>query len=1300
MTQPTESLPFDQPVQARHYWDTHLADALPLLAMPTDFPRPSQIVDQSDVVRIALSPATDASIRALCAQEGIDPGVLFLGVYQVFLHRYSGQADVVVGVQVAANYQAGPANNRQPAFMPLRQTLDAHLPFNELLARNQRLREQGELNLPFETASSELRTSHAPVYQHRFSFFGTDGKADPTGLLDTTFTLTDGTDGNPGFHAVISFNTCLFERASAERWAKNIETLLESVCATPTEIIGELDLLHAAEKAFIAASLNHCTTPFTPRYPSAHASFEQQVEKTPESIALRCGTRSLTYAQLNERADAIAEHLHKLGARPGDLIGICTARTPDMIAGVIGILKLGAAYVPMDIKYPVLRLDSIVEEAQLKFVLVDERGSGLITTGGIEEILLSSVQPAVPSFERPVIDDEALCHVIFTSGSTGKPKGVMARHRNVMAFLAWIWAHYSDEELRVVLCCSSLCFDLTVFEIWGPLSVGGAIVLVDSPVSLVQETVADLTLVNTVPTALRLLVDEMKLPATVKAVNVCGEPLDGKLVADLFSSYPGVVFYNTYGPTEDTAYSTFYKMTGPVAGDPPIGTPLIYEYGKVVDAYGAQVPVGAVGELRMGGAGVTKGYLNNPQQTAAGFINATDYAGNAAMEYRTGDFVRLRADGQLHFVGRRDDQVKLRGFRIDLGDVVTAIDQIPGITDTRVLVQRHKTGDVLVAYVSHSDMPPGLRRDPVISASVEAGARARLPAYMVPGFFVLFDKLPLNANGKVDRHALNAIDFDPEASSTPDEAMSDDEQAIAEIWKTVLLVEQVSRDDDFFQLGGNSLLAVRMIARMNKTFGLNLPIQIIFEDRTIAAMALRVREQAKPEEVPLERVDLDNGVSPTYPQMAMLMEPNKTSFNLCSAMWIEGAFDTEAMRRSLAALLERHDALRASFRMVGPMPQMHIAATVPDILSVIDLSGQGQSEATGEAQAAEQRQVKALLDAEWSKPFDLNAGLPIRALLIRLSPQRHVFMLSVHHVVTDEWTTNILKNDITRFYAAELDATLAKPAPLPIRYGDYASWQAKLHTTEDYGRQFIYWTGELKSLRAGVTFPAPVATPLDAGCATRYLKLVPPAGLDQTMETLSARYGYTRYVVVMAALQLALAAYSGLEQQLVWTPVARRTRPELEEVAGMFSNLTVIIAECSPALSLGEFLALIDRKISQARNNSDVSALTAVMRNPRLMPMSPMIGLNYIDLPNQSAWAFQDATVVPVPFVLEQETDILALELTVRVVSGSVEMTMAYDTAKFDANGVDRIVATLWAMIENFESTPERCIADILPKQT
>lgn len=603
------------PQQLRQFWQAQLAGAAPLMTFPTDLPRPARMTCCGSLVRLPVAAPLAARLRALCEERQCAPEDLLLAAYQVFLYRYSGQADSIVGAALA--HGGGmPWSGRGDNVLPRRQQLAPELPFSELMARNRAQREQlaalGPCSLDEMLAEQlpEHNESHALLFQHRFiclsaaeaaDRFGAPAATvlaltDPLGTLDTGLVVSCGAQE---WLAMLQFNTGLFERASAERWAANLGTLLEAVAQAPASAIGELALLHPDEQAFIAASLDCTGGPFVPRHASVHQAFEQQAARTSHAIALRCDGQQWTYARLNARADAIAAHLHGLGVAAGDLVGICCGRHNDMIAAVIGVLKTGAAYVPMDIKYPQLRLEAIAAEAQLRFVLCDERGRGMLGASGAREVLLAEVAAAAPPFVAPATGPASLCHVIFTSGSTGKPKGVMAGHHNVLAFVDWIHRSYTAAQLQVVLCCSSLCFDLTVFEIWGPLTMGGTVVVIENAVTLVQQPVPDLTLLNIVPTALRLLLDEGALPPAVQAINVCGEPLDGQLVNDLFAHRPDVVFYNTYGPTEDTAYSTCFKMTGRIEGDPPIGRPIVHEYGRVVDARGRPPPGRAVAEIRL-----------------------------------------------------------------------------------------------------------------------------------------------------------------------------------------------------------------------------------------------------------------------------------------------------------------------------------------------------------------------------------------------------------------------------------------------------------------------------------------------------------------------------------------------------------------------------------------------------------------------------------------------------------------------------------------------------------------------------
>jgi amino acid adenylation domain-containing protein len=504
------------------------------------------------------------------------------------------------------------------------------------------------------------------------------------------------------------------------RWAANFVVLLTSVCRNPTCPVGELELLHPSEQRFIASCLGNDPPPFQSRFAQVQDRFEQHAKDRPDAVALRHGEWTMSYAKLDARSNAIAAHLQAHGVAAGDLVGLCLSRTRDLVAGLIAILKVGAAYVPLDPRYPRMRLEEIARAADLTYVTSTR---GLVAAEGIREIDVAEA-PATSAGEKKLVrrDADALSHVIFTSGSTGRPKGVIITHANVLALLDWVHDIYREDELAAVLASTSVSFDISVFEIWAPLDVGGTIVLVENATELCARSFDDLTLINTVPSALRFLVEEGAIPPSVRIVNVAGEPLDKQLVNDLFARHRALALYNLYGPTEDTTYSTWFRMNGPFATDPPIGTPIAHSYGRILDERGHSVPVGAIGELHLGGAGVSRGYLGRPDLTAERFLRRSADHGERS-EYRTGDLVRLGNDGALRYVGRADTQVKLRGFRIEVGEIEHALRHTDGIADACALVKRYQSGDAIVAYLIPA---AAARRMPVICRQRRRASCARV----------------------------------------------------------------------------------------------------------------------------------------------------------------------------------------------------------------------------------------------------------------------------------------------------------------------------------------------------------------------------------------------------------------------------------------------------------------------------------------------------------------------------------------------------------------------------------------------
>jgi acyl carrier protein len=620
----------------------------------------------------------------------------------------------------------------------------------------------------------------------------------------------------------------------------------------------------------------------------------------------------------------------------------------------------------------------------------------------------------------------------------------------------------------------------------------------------------------------------------------------------------------------------------------------------------------------------------------------------------------------------------------------------PGVREAVVLAREDNPGDKrLVAYYTAAEGGAASERDESVDSALSAATlqsylSGSLPEHMVPSAYVQLEGFPLTPNGKLDRKALPAPGIGAVVTRGYEAPVGEIEIALARLWQDILKLERISRHDDFFKVGGNSILAIQMISRVNRKFGTTLPPYAAFEYKTVAALAAAVPSNAastKERDV-LKRVELLDGVEPTYPQLAMLREPSKIRFNMCHAMWVNGSLDESALRRSLGALLARHDALRASFVVNAAGVRMHVGSEVPDILRDMTVGGDDPDSL--------EKRIAAVIDREWRLPFDLQRGPPVRALLIRVGAEKYVLVLSVHHVVADAWSIDIIKNDLAALYSAELDASRTKPPSLPIRYGDFVHWQRRLRDTDEHQRQLAYWVSEFAGLAVQGRFPVrPENTPR-SDVLSRCMEVEPNSDWQQRLKAFSARQGVTPYVVLAAAMHLALADYSGLEQQMVWTPISRRTQLELEQSVGLYTNLIAVAERVSGDLSVGDFLARIERKVLRAHANGEVTALAAVMRNPAARPALPVIGLNYIVLSDGGDWRLAGTTVTPIEVNADDVSMVTALEVMVLAAPESMKIAVGYDTAIFHADGVGRIVRRLIDAVDGLIGDPKLLVADLL----
>ncbi|MCP4654011.1 MAG: amino acid adenylation domain-containing protein, partial [bacterium] len=855
--------------QQLDYWQRQLAGAPELLELPCDHPRPAIDTAAARTATLGIPAPVVGGLRALGRQRGATASMLLLAAWKTLLYRYTGQGDVVVGMAIA-NRNRSEIEGLIGFFvntLVLRSELTDPLRFSELLGRVREtaLEAYAHQDLPFEKLVEELRLERRldrnPLCQVMFGYQNFprprvkvrgleisglgDARQDAgTSRFDLTLLLTEVGEELTG---LLEYSGGLFEATTIRRLLGHFATLLAGLVADPERRIADLPLLGTRERHQLLAEWNH-TSPLDPGRATIPELFEAQVRRTPDAVAVVFGAsgrpvEQVSYRELNRRANRLAHYLRCLGIGPEMVVGICAQRNPELVVGILAALKAGGSYLPLDPDYPQERIAFMLDDARARVLLTQESLVAALPEHRARLVCLDAGRRATGGYSAanptPAASPGNLAYVIYTSGSTGRPKGVAIAHRSAVAMVRWARTVFSADELAGVLAATSVCFDLSVFELFVPLSGGGRVILASSVLELPELAAGGgVTLVNTVPSAMRELVRLAGLPASVRTVNLAGEALLREL-AERVCARPQVErLYNLYGPSEDTTYSIFARVDRPRAVAPPIGRPVAGTRFYLLDRRQQPVPMRVPGELYLGGEGLARCYLDRPQLTAECFVPDPFGADAGGRLYRTGDLVRTLADGELAFLGRLDHQVKLRGFRIELGEVEAVLGGRPGVRECAVVVREQR----LVAYVARE--PEGPETD---AGRLCAGLEQSLPDYMVPGAFVFLDSLPLTPNGKIDRRALPEPEgVRPELAAARLAPRDTLELRLAQIWEEILDLRPIGVRDNFFALGGHSLQAVRLIARIEQELGRELPLTAMFRGPTVEQLAGLLRRGAEP----------------------------------------------------------------------------------------------------------------------------------------------------------------------------------------------------------------------------------------------------------------------------------------------------------------------------------------------------------------------------------------------------------------------------------------------------------------------
>ncbi|MFL6289705.1 MAG: amino acid adenylation domain-containing protein, partial [Thermoanaerobaculia bacterium] len=1131
------------------WWRERLAGAPAVLELPADRPRPAVRTSHGEVAGAVLSAELAAGLAALGRRGGATLFMTLLAAFQVLLRRYTGQDDLPVGTPIANRNRTeveglvGFFVNTLVLRGDLSGESSAEPTFRQVLRRTREtaLEAYDHQDLPFEKLVEALQPerslAHTPLFQVML-LVQTDPPApapepgalgfDPfhlslrdTAKLDLTLAVS-GCDGD-ALAVQAEASRDLFDRPTVLRLLEHFRVLLEGIAADPGMPVSELPLLDLAERRQL---LDWNDAPAIPGTAAClHERFEAQADRTPEAEAVVCGGEALTYAGLDRRANRLARRLRRLGAGPEARVGVALERSADLVVALLAILKTGGAYVPLDPAYPRERLALILEDAGCPVV---------VTRESLLELDLEA-DGRLPGAAEP----GNLAYLIYTSGSTGRPKGVAIEHRSADALLAWAAEVFGPEDLSGVLASTSITFDLSVFELFLPLARGGRVILAENALALPDLPARDqVRLVNTVPSAMAELLRLGAVPESVRTVNLAGEPLKRALVDRIYALPHVEAVHNLYGPSEDTTYSTWVRVPRSmdrVDREPAIGVPVAGTRAWVVDRGLHLLPLGVPGELCLAGEGLARGYLNRPDLTASSFV-PDPFGGAGERMYRTGDLARWNAGGELEFLGRIDHQVKVRGFRIEPGEIETALLAHPAVGEAVVLALGEGGERRLVAFVVGE------------AADLRAWLEPRLPAYMVPSAFVVLPALPLTPNGKVDRRALARVEPEREPAAVV-ASMSPVQELLAGIWSEVLKCGPVAPEDGFFDLGGHSLLATRVVSRVRELLGVELPLRALFETPVLSRLAARIEavrgEALDLQAPPIVPVDRDGELRASFAQERLWFldrfGSDRASYNLPAALHLRGRLDPAALAAALGEIVRRHESLRTTFAVGSEGRVLQVIGPAKTELPVVDLRG-----VPGE--------LKRLAREEARRPFDLARGPLLRAVLVRTGEDDHTLLLTQHHIVSDGWSIGVLLRELTALYGG------AFLPDLPVQYADFAAWQRQWLQGGTLARQLGWWREHLAGAPPVLELPADRPRPPVPSGRGGVFPVAPPAALRDGVQALARRCGATPFMVLLAAFQALLGRLADRADVPVGTPVAGRGRSEIEGLIGFFVNTLVLRA--------------------------------------------------------------------------------------------------------------------------------------------
>lgn len=1250
-----------------------------------------------------------------CAQKSrVTFNTLLQAAWAQLLHRYSGESEVVFGATVSGRPADLPGAERMVGLfintLPVRVRCDRPLSVTASLADLQRqeaeAREFQHASLVQMQSWSEIPHT-LPLFRSIVVFenYPVGESLRPGGTLRaedlqthsrTNYPLTVISAAGPDIPLMIAYDTRHFDRGTIRRMLGHLQTLLAGMASMPEESPGRLPMLTEEESAQLG-NWNETRSYYEERPLCIHQWFERIARATPEAIAVSDGVETLRYGELDRRANQLARLLLARGIGVESRVGLCLERSVPLVAGILGILKAGGCYVPLDPAYPRDRLEYMVHDAGLEILLTRSELVGRLPDLPCPAICLDERAGEIGAMEDAApatgIVPENLAYIIYTSGSTGRPKGVMLQHLGLTNFVR---AQISDWQLAPSTCSlqfASASFDASIAEIFGALCSGGRLAIagqttVMSPEELHAFLRREEVSHFCVPPSLLAQLSPENLPS-VKSVVSAGEacPWD---VALRWSK--GRMFYNGYGPTESTVGATWQLVGAAEEGESltaPIGRPIANLRAYLLDAQLRLVPVGVPGEIFLGGPGLARGYLNRPEVTAERFLPDIVSGSRGSRLYRTGDLARRLPDGRLEFVGRTDQQVKIRGFRIELGEIESRLLEHPAIREGAVVVREDDQGGHRLAayFVLREETAPSL-------SDLHAFLKVRLPEYMVPEQFLRLESLPLTANGKIDRKSLAGLEglrLGGEREHVPPRTLT--EEILAGIWADILGLPRAGIHDDFFQLGGHSLRATQLLSRIRNAFSVELPLKLIFDAPTIAAIAEEIDRQRGQRQVaarsPIVPVSRNQELPLSFAQQRLWfleqLDPGGASYTIPTAFRLSGDLDVNALRRSITEIVRRHEILRTTFRTVRGRAVQEIHPPAEVDLPLVDC--------TSVAEGDQEAEVRRRLHEESAGRFNLETGPLFRTTLLRLSPAEHVVLFTVHHIIADGWSTGVLVNELTALYGAYREGRPSPLPDLPVQYADYACWQRDVVLGEELKRQLDFWRKSLEGAPPVLELPTDHSRPARASLRGSTVRRRFSAAISERLSAVSRREGVTPFMGTLAAFQALLHRTTGQEDVLVGSPIANRTRLETEGLIGFFVNTLVVRARIRRDTTFRELLHQVREACLGAFAHQDLpfERLVEELQPVRDASHAPLFQVAFM-LQNAPSAGLRLPGLRLTPLAVETGTAKYDLTLTMMEGAEGLECALEYCSDLFERATAERMLGHLETLLLHALSDPERQI--------